>query len=60
MQQVAKGYTATFDKLRTQIKKFPPICRLLYGAVSGVWNAFEIKLYDILIDFNSLKLLKVG
>lgn len=32
----------------------------MYDAVSKVWNAFEIKLYDTPINFNDLKLLDFG
>lgn len=45
------------DKLRIQIQFFPPSWKPLCDAVSGVWNAFEIKLYDSLTNFNDLKLL---
>lgn len=32
----------------------------MYDAVSRVWNAFEIRQYDILINFNDLKPLELG
>lgn len=48
------------DKLRTQIHFVSSACKPLYDAVFGIWNAFEIKLYDTLINFNDLKLLGLG
>ena len=32
------------DEFRTQIQLFSPYLKLLYDAVSEVWNAFEIRL----------------
>lgn len=58
LQQMAKGCTAPLGQIQDPNSMFfSPACGSLSDAASGVWNAFEIRLYDTLINFNDLKLL---
>lgn len=58
LQQGAKGYNQSMTTSGPRF--FFSLLASHNDAVSGVWNAFEIRLYDTLINFNDLQLLELG